>query len=164
MREQRFDELVRRHGGAVGAYARAVSRDRWQAEDAAQETFLRAWKYLDSYDHRGSFEGWLIRICRNVVIDLAASDTGDLEPLPPEREHPVAPDHRSEVHELVALLPLPQREVLVLCGIIGYDYERAAQILDVPVGTVRSRLSRARAGLADLLADDAGALDGVRTA
>ena len=69
--ERDFDELVRRHAGAVHAYARAMCRDRWTAEEAVQETFLRAWKYQDSFARRGSFEGWLIRICRNCVIDLA---------------------------------------------------------------------------------------------
>jgi RNA polymerase sigma-70 factor (ECF subfamily) len=164
MREQDFDELVRRHAGAVTAYARAIARDRWQAEDAVQETFLRAWKYLDSFDRRGSFEGWLIRICRNCVTDLAARDTGRDDPLPTEREQAIAPDHRSEVHDLLARLPLPQREVLVLCGMFGYDYDSAAQILDVPVGTIRSRLSRARAGLAELLDESAERSDKARSA
>jgi RNA polymerase sigma-70 factor (ECF subfamily) len=63
----------------------------------------------------------------------------------------VPPDARGEVHDLLDRLPLAQREVLVLCGVFGYDYEAAAQILDVPVGTVRSRLHRARTGLAALL-------------
>ena len=49
----------------------AAVRDRSLAEEAVQETFLRAWKYQDSFARRGSFEGWLIRICRNCVIDLA---------------------------------------------------------------------------------------------
>jgi RNA polymerase sigma-70 factor (ECF subfamily) len=164
MREQEFDELVRRHAGAVTAYARAIARDRWQAEDAVQETFLRAWKYLDSFDRRGSFEGWLIRICRNAVIDLAARDTTLDDPLSSQRDQPVAPDHRSEVHDLLGRLPLPQREVLVLCGMFGYDYDSAAQILDVPVGTIRSRLSRARAGLAELLDDRTDHIGEGRTA
>lgn len=154
MREQDFDELVRRHAGAVTAYARALCRDRWQAEEATQETFLRAWKYLDSYDRRGSFEGWLIRICRNCVIDLAARESRAPVPSRAIAETLVEPDHVSELHELLARLPLPQREVLVLCRVLGYGYDSAAMILDVPVGTVRSRLSRARDSLDSLLRDD----------
>jgi RNA polymerase sigma-70 factor (ECF subfamily) len=59
-------------------------------------------------------------------------------------------DHGStvELTELVASLPVEHREVLVLCGMLGYDYDTAAQVLDVPVGTVRSRLSRARQRMA----------------
>ena len=158
MRETDFDELVRRHAGAVAAYARAITRNGWDAEEAVQETFLRAWKYLDTFDRRGSFEGWLIRICRNCVIDLAERDSRREQPTADVIELAIEPDHRGEVHDLLDRLPLPQREVLVLCGMFGYDYEAAAHILDVPVGTVRSRLSRARAGLAELLDDRSGAV------
>ncbi len=153
MREQEFDDLVRRHAGAVTAYARAITRDRWEAEEAVQETFLRAWKYLDSFDRRGSFEGWLIRICRNCVVDLAARAARREHPVPEVSDRAVSPDRRGEVHDLLRRLPLPQREVLLLCGVLGYDYDAAAAILDVPVGTVRSRLHRARGGLAALLAE-----------
>ncbi len=154
MRDGRaFDALVRAHAGAVSAYARALTGDRWLAEDATQETFLRAWKYLDSYDARGSFEGWLLRICRNCVIDLA-----NRAPLAkpalhlPDVAEPA--DHRVLIYDALARLPIVQREVLVLCGLLGYDYAAAAALLDVPVGTVRSRLSRGRAGLARQLAPD----------
>jgi len=140
--EQRFDALVRAHAGAVSAYARAVAGDPWTAEDAVQETFLRAWRYFDTYDGRGSVEGWLIRICRNCLVDLAS------RPLPePHRVVPevgMAPDSSHDVYDLLERLPLAQREVLALCGVLGYDYESAAVLLDVPVGTVRSRLHRAR--------------------
>ncbi len=155
MREDTFDDLVRRHTGAVSAYARALCRDRWHAEEAVQETFLRAWKYLDSYDRRGSFEGWLIRICRNCVIDLAHRDERETDQqVGHHTDHAdvaVGPDHVTELHDLLARLPLAQREVLVLCRLLGYGYESAAVILDVPVGTVRSRLSRARDNLEALL-------------
>ena len=163
-RDDRFDDLVRAHHRAVSAYARALTADRHLAEDAVQETFLRAWRYLDSYRSSGSFEGWLLTICRRCVIDLAQR----------EQRHPVAeaaradeaprsvphqaPDHSGDVLDLVAGLPLPQREVLVLCGWLGYDYEEAATLLEVPVGTVRSRLHRARAALDESLrsADEGG--------
>jgi RNA polymerase sigma-70 factor, ECF subfamily len=152
VRELDFDALVRRHAGAVHAYAHALARDRWLAEDAVQETFLRAWKYQDSYAKRGSFEGWLIRICRNCLIDLAQREarhehTVDLTDLA------VDADAVGDLHDLLARLPLAHREVIVLCRVLGYDYESAAVILDVPVGTVRSRLNRAREGLEVLLRD-----------
>ncbi len=164
-RDDRFDDLVRAHHRAVSAYARALTADRHLAEDAVQETFLRAWRFLDSYRSSGSFEGWLLTICRRCVIDLAQRQ----QRLPvPESERPgeeplalghQAPDHTGDVLDLVAGLPLPQREVLVLCGWLGYDYEEAAALLEVPVGTVRSRLHRARAALDESLrAADEGAV------
>ena len=154
MRDVEFDELVRRHSGAVMAYARALCRDVWHAEEAVQETFLRAWKYRDSYSSRGSFEGWLVRICRNCVIDLAHRDAKHETNTNEVTDLVVAPDHATEIHSILAQLPLPHREVLVLCRLLGYSYESAATILDVPVGTVRSRLNRARDGLETRLYDE----------
>jgi len=148
--ERRFDELVRRHHRAVLAYARATTSASL-AEDAVQETFLRAWRYFDSFRGEGSFEGWLIRICRRCIIDLAERDQRiavSAIPLPVIVEHP---DHQSETMLLIETLSLQHREVLALCGLLGYDYDSAARVLDVPVGTVRSRLSRARALLAEAL-------------
>ena len=153
MDDAAFDDLVRRHSAAVTAYASAVARDRWAAEEAVQETFLRAWKYLDSFHGSGSFEGWLIRICRRCIIDQAAR---------------FAPEERIDIHgssyaspsaagltetrDLVRSLPLPQRECLVLCSVIGYEYEEVAALLNVPIGTVRSRVHRARSTLQEMLA------------
>jgi RNA polymerase sigma-70 factor (ECF subfamily) len=148
--ERRFSELVRTHAGAVSAYARAVAPDRWTAEDAVQETFLRAWRYLDSYRATGSFEGWLIRICHNCLVDLMTRRSP--EPVAEVPEEHAPPDHSWEIHELLRTLPVAQREVVALCGFLGYDYAQAAELLAIPVGTVRSRLHRARASMTEHLA------------
>lgn len=163
--EARFEALVRTHGRSVRAYAHSVASTPTVAEDATQETFLRAWRYLDSFRGSGPVEGWLIRICRNAVHDLESKE---------RRSAPVAPssivrlDHLGaettlgaaaatmeadfEVLEHIGRLALVHREILVLCGLLGYDYEAAATILDIPVGTVRSRLHRARSALDSQLA------------
>lgn len=155
MADRDFDELVRTHAGAVSAYARAIASDPWTAEDAVQETFLRAWKYLDSFRATGSFEGWLLRICRNCLIDLAACRPPEpKESLPEQLE---LPDTSHEIYELLGCLPIEQREVVALCGLLGYEYAAAAEILGMPVGTVRSRLHRARAMIARYLSDDEAA-------
>ncbi len=126
------------------------------ADDAVQETFLRAWRYFDSFRGDGSFQGWLIRICRRCIIDLEArhrrTDALELDSL----RLAVPADHRSETMALIGGLPSGQREVLVVCGILGYSYDSAADILDLPVGTVRSRLHRARAALAAAMAASPG--------
>jgi len=149
--DQRFEELVRAHHGSVRTYARSLASTPTIAEDATQETFLRAWRYLDSFRGEGSFEGWLIRICRNCLHDLEARErpSVDLANVVWSLAEPA--DHSSELLAVVQELPLAQREVVVLCGVLGYDYETAATILDTPVGTIRSRLSRARAALAALI-------------
>ena len=152
--DRHFAALVRQHGGAVVAYARAVAPDRWTADDAVQETFLRAWRYRDSFRATGSFEGWLVRICRNCLLDLVArrveeptSDTPDIVEVEPE---PI------ELYDLVARLPVHQREVVALCGLLGYDYSGAAELLGIPIGTVRSRMHRARAALMEHVDESAG--------
>ncbi len=155
---QNFDEVVRAHADAVHAYARALTSDAWPAEEAVQVTFLRAWKYQDSFRGDGSYEGWLIRICRNVVFALAKKLPFDqsLDQVV-ERVSEIADTSEAEIGDLLDTLPGPQREALMLCGVMGYDYESAAQILDVPVGTVRSRLHRGRSALSELLAASAAA-------
>jgi RNA polymerase sigma-70 factor (ECF subfamily) len=151
--ERQFEELVRTHAGAVAAYAHAVAGDRWIAEDAVQETFLRAWRYLDSYRGSGSFEGWLIRICHNCLVDLVTRRIPEPVAVIPEAHAPA--DESYDVHELLRALPVAQREVVALCGLLGYDYADAAELLGVPIGTVRSRLHRARAAMAEHLASTA---------
>jgi RNA polymerase sigma-70 factor, ECF subfamily len=156
MRDREFDDHVRQSAASVSTYARSLTSDRNLAEDAVQETFLRAWKYLDSYTGQGSFEGWLIRICRNCVIDLSAKKPTH-EPLSHEliAKLPVGGTHSGsvELQDLIERLPTVHREVLVLVGVLGYDYEFAAELLAIPVGTVRSRLSRAREALQQMLAN-----------
>jgi RNA polymerase sigma-70 factor, ECF subfamily len=156
MQDREFDDHSRRSAASISTYARSLTADRNLAEDAVQETFLRAWKYLDSYTGQGSFEGWLIRICRNCVVDLSAKKRVH-EPLSPEfvERLPAISNGSAtmELQDLIVRLPTAYREVLVLIGVLGYDYEFAAELLAIPIGTVRSRLSRARDALHQMLAD-----------
>ncbi|MFV0258067.1 MAG: RNA polymerase sigma factor [Acidimicrobiales bacterium] len=170
MRDADFERLVHRYHRAVHAYARSMASTPSIAEDAVQETFVRAWKYLDSFRGDGSFEGWLIRICRRCVLDQEARERTaamDIAPGGGARHGPSltqAPDHRGEVLAVLRQLPRKYREVLVVCGILGYDYETAATILDVPIGTVRSRLHRGRLALAVALSPEDESVDGQASA
>jgi len=152
--DRRFVQLAREHAGAVAGYARAVAPDRWTAEDAVQETFLRAWRYRDSFRAAGSFEGWLIRICRNCLVEFAAKPVA--EPVSDMPDVPESTEGLRELYDLVARLPVPQREIVAVCVLLGYDYASAAQLLDVPIGTVRSRLHRARVAIAEQLDGTSG--------
>ncbi len=156
MNDRVFDELVRSHEAALTTYARSIARDHWSAEEAVQGTLVRAWKYIDTFDRRGSFEGWLLRICRNVVIDNARADARRPAVIAlPELDRfapPVAPDDSFGVVALLRELTIDHREVLVLVGVIGLSYDEAAATLAIPVGTVRSRLGRAREAFGRLLA------------
>lgn len=152
MAEVRFEALVREHHRAVSTYARSMASTPTIAEDAVQETFIRAWKYLDSFRGTGSFEGWLIRICRRCVFDLESRAARDevVETAPEWLTQ--EPDQTGDTFALIAALPREQREVVIVCGVLGYEYQDAAVILDIPIGTVRSRLHRARGALHDAMA------------
>ena len=142
---------MREHLAAVSAYARSATSRRHVAEEAVQETFIRAWRYWPTFRHESSVLSWLITICRRVIIDLVQKDK-ITEPLPVDvidRNDNFEP---TALQELVAQLPLPQREVVVLCALLGFDYETAAKTLNIPIGTVRSRLARARETLGEQLA------------
>ena len=155
--DRQFDDLVRAHSPSLVTFARSLSRDRWSAEEAVQDTLVRAWKYIDSFDGRGSFEGWLLRICRNVIVDqsiAAAKRPVSVDDAVLESACGVtAIDDSHHITDLLRSLAPHHTEVLVVVGVLGYTYENAAELLDLPIGTVRSRLTRARAAFARRLED-----------
>jgi RNA polymerase sigma-70 factor (ECF subfamily) len=145
-----FDCFVREHAQAVRRYALSLTRDPWTADDVLQETFLRAWKYWPTFRGKSTREAWVIRICRNVAFDVLATRVKNV----PLRDEPIGEDHvgRSDASLLsvdmvgeMMQLGLEHREVVFLVDVLEYDYETTAAILEIPVGTVRSRVHRARA-------------------
>ena len=135
--------MMRENIRSVTAFALSITSNPHIAEEAVQETFIRAWRYWPTFRHESSVISWLITICRRVVIDMAKKN----------RVHEQLPDNVIEIrdhfastaiYDMVRELPLPQREVVVLCAVLGFDYESVATTLNIPIGTVRSRLARAR--------------------
>jgi RNA polymerase sigma-70 factor, ECF subfamily len=144
-----FEELFREHWPNAYRAALLVVHDQAAAEDIAQEAFLRAIRALDRFDRRRPFAPWLHRIVVNRAIDWsrarAARQESDLDGQRP------APDQRRDVGDevmaaLAALSP-EHRAVVVLRHLLGYTPGEIAQQLDLPRGTVNSRLRR---GLDDL--------------
>lgn len=139
-----------------------LTGDRSDAEDLVQETYAKALKGFRSFAEGTNLRAWMFRILRNAFLNsragLAAKRTGYLEDeeIRPEDsiQDEVTPEMillRSESQDVVytALesLPVGHREIILLCDVDEMSYREIAQVLDVPVGTVMSRLSRARAGL-----------------
>jgi RNA polymerase sigma-70 factor (ECF subfamily) len=150
-----FDRVVRSHATRVRHYALRLVRDPWLADDVLQETFLRAWKYWSTFRAESNREAWLIRICRNVAFDLLAKRNSRQES--PLRD---TADRNTTILSLdtsdaLRDLSLEHREVIFLIDFLEYEYELAAEILEIPVGTVRSRLHRARSALRSSISDAA---------
>lgn len=157
--------LYRRHGGLVYRFTLRMSRDAGVAEEITQNVFLALLTQMDRFDAgRGALSTWLCGIARRQLWKhLERSDTAGTLALDdegaPELPHPGdGPEEillRREAVEAVRAgmdeLPPALREVVILCALEEMSYEEAAQVLGVPVGTVRSRLHRAKARLADLL-------------
>jgi len=156
-----FSELVRAHAQGVLHVIYRMCGDMHVAEDAAQETFIQAWLRLGSYRPGTSLRNWLYRIAVNTAIDMlrkekrilpgAVEDLRLVDPgLGPEAL--VAKSERVEtVREAVLALPDASRAVLVLREYEGLSYREIAEALDIPVGTVMSRLNYARTLLRECL-------------
>jgi RNA polymerase sigma-70 factor (ECF subfamily) len=150
-----FDELVRRHRAGVVNLVYRMYGEAGLAEDAAQEAFLRAWQRLDRYDPRFAFRNWVYRIAMNAAVDKLRRErpTEDLsgQPLASAAETPeVLVERRQQaeqVRQAVLALPPASRVVLVLREYEGLSYREIAAALDIPLGTVMSRLNYARGQL-----------------
>ena len=144
-RTDQFDRIVRSHASAVHRYSLFLLRDSWVADDVVQETFLRAWRNWDAFSRVNNHEAWLITVCRNVALDVMRRRRPTL-PIDDKVEAQRFADWRIDdaVTYRLNRLSLEHREVVFFVDVLGYDYATLSEVLDVPVGTIRSRLSRAR--------------------
>jgi RNA polymerase sigma-70 factor, ECF subfamily len=166
-----FGELVTRHERRIYGLCLRILGNREDAEDAAQEAFLAALRKASSFRKAAAFSTWLYRIAVNAATDQARRrGRARLSSLDPE-DAGLAADPGGELGEVVAsavavhtaLTRVPEefRVAVVLCDLYRIPYADAAQILEVPVGTVKSRVFRGRVALAEQLADPPDA-DSVR--
>ncbi len=163
-----FNRLVMTYQGLAFNVAARVMGDADAAADATQEAFIKAFKAIKQY-RGGSFKSWLMRIVSNTCYDqLRYEQRRPHEPLSPEDgeiDHtphlfdPVdPPETQVEQHEMAQMiqrainqLPPDQRLILVLSDVEGFSYQEIAEATDLALGTVKSRLSRARTRLRDIL-------------
>lgn len=149
-----FLELVRPHDRALRGMAYRMLRDRDLMDDAVQDAYLAAYRALPRFRGDSSFKTWIFRITHNACIDIIRKRRST-EVLDDEAEIPVqtsdTSDLRLDLADALAQLPAIHRAVLLVVDANGFDYEAAAEILGVPVGTVRSRLARARDAMRQLM-------------
>ena len=160
-----FEELMLPLLVSLYNHAFWLARNHVEAEDLVQETFSKALRAFDSFQPSTNFKAWIFRILRNTFLTsrtgLAASRTVFLEDyfatfdiavadLSPE-DHILRLDNHAALQAALDQLQAPLREVLLLCDVEEIKYKDIAVILDVPIGTVMSRVSRARQALRQLL-------------
>jgi RNA polymerase sigma-70 factor (ECF subfamily) len=165
---QSFHALIDRHSAEMFRLALSLSGRRADAEDICQEAFIGAYRGLPRFDGRSSFKTWLTRIVlrqsakvwkksvwRNTVsLDAAAGSDGASGPRVKEAQGSVSrADMAMDLTDLIARLGPDHQQVIVLRELNGLSYDEIAEALGIPVGTVESRLYRARAELRKLLKD-----------
>jgi RNA polymerase sigma-70 factor (ECF subfamily) len=165
---KRFEALAVPHMDAAYNLARWLVRHDADAQDAVQDAFVRGLKYIDSF--RGdNARAWLLQIVRNTcftwlrenrpaeVVELGDDALLDVPAPAADEPHVIAArkDERARIDAAIAALPFAFREVLVLRELEDLAYKDIARIAEIPIGTVMSRLARARALLRDALAPGA---------
>ncbi|MCJ7703192.1 MAG: sigma-70 family RNA polymerase sigma factor [Anaerolineales bacterium] len=149
-----FSELVRTHAQGVLNVVYRMCGDKQLAEDAAQETFIQAWLRLPSFRPKSSLRNWLYRIAVNTAIDMlrkekrilfnAVEDLSLMDSRPGPEAMLVSDEQTELIQKTVVGLPDASRSVLVLREYEGLSYQEIAKTLEIPIGTVMSRLNYAR--------------------
>ena len=158
-----FDQAVLPHLDAAYNLARWLTRNGHDAEDVVQEAFLRAFRFFGGF-HGDNPRAWLLTIVRNSCYDWLRRNRPSevpasldeevhsvVDPSPTPEDRVMTQADRLRVREALEALPLPWREVLILRELEGMAYKEIADIAGIKIGTVMSRLARARAGLQQLL-------------
>ena len=168
-----FEQLIRDNQSRIYNLTLRMVGDPEDALDLSQEAFLNAWKGLPSFKGDSSFSTWLYRLASNACLDFLRSkkrrqDTigsafslDDETAPPPPADHALKPEEhlerkerRAALHRSLARLPDHHRQVLVMRELSGLSYQEISDVLELDLGTVKSRLTRARTALKKLLLTD----------
>ncbi len=163
MQSEQFEREAMAHLDSLVRVANRLTRNLSDAEDIVQETYLRAWKYFHSFEAGSNCKAWLFRIMFNVInlregkkMKLAEQSLEDDDRSHYEQSNVVAFDplrqlEGRELMDATALLSEEYRSVLWLIVVEDFTYKETAEVLDVPIGTVMSRLHRARRDLRKIM-------------
>lgn len=161
-----FEELAMPLFGQLYNFACWLAADRTAAEDLVQETYLKAFRAFSSFQQGTNFRAWIYRILRNTFLTSqaglkAVSSLDDEEDAPPEPEATDTPesillarDRQDRIRAALEALPVHHREIILLCDLEEMSYQEISQAMAIPMGTVMSRLSRARKAMRTLLTAD----------
>jgi len=154
-----FARLLEAQLPRLRRYARALTRDPSRADDLVQDTRVRALDKQHLYQDGTNLRAWLFTLMHNQHVNNARRNVREDNSLDVDTvaahlvavTDPTASRQLRELDEAIGKLAMEQRQVILLIGLEGMSYEEAAVILDVPIGTVRSRLSRGREALRRLM-------------
>jgi RNA polymerase sigma-70 factor (ECF subfamily) len=155
-----LDTLLHRHASLVHAVCRRILVNPDDALDAAQEALLAIARRIETFDGRAKFTTWCYRVATNAALDEArrrARRPSPMETLPEPQGWSAALDDavagQLDIDAALGRLTPDHRAAVALRDLVGLDYAEVASVLDIPPGTVRSRIARGRAALADQLGD-----------
>jgi RNA polymerase sigma-70 factor (ECF subfamily) len=161
------DQLLRRHYDRIHAVCRRITGSASDADDACQEALIKIVRYLPTFDQRSSFGTWVYRIATNASLDelRRRARRPSLHVVDDDRRELVDHDAATRTDRIDDQLALDDalaglgedfRAAVVLRDVADLDYQQIADILEIPVGTVKSRIARGRAQLASTLRLDGG--------
>jgi RNA polymerase sigma factor (sigma-70 family) len=162
-----FEELAMPLFGSLYNFARWLSQNQNDAEDLVQETYLKAWRSFASFQPDTNFRAWIFRILKNTFLGsrskLERRMTAAMESeedLPATSATPesllIGRSDMDALQRTIEQLPIMLREVILLCDVEGASYREMAEILSIPMGTVMSRLARARKMVRESLGSSPG--------
>jgi RNA polymerase sigma-70 factor (ECF subfamily) len=156
-----FEDLALPLFDSLYNFARWLTHNREEAEDLVQETYAKALRGFRSYQPGTNFRAWIYRILRNtfltsrtglkatMTVPLDEEEHGPMMPVTPETPESILLDQSSRqiLQDAIEKLPVIFREVVLLCDVEEMSYQEIAEMLGIPIGTVMSRLARARRAL-----------------
>lgn len=156
-----FEQLVLRHQGKVFSLVYRFTRNRQDAEELAQEVFLKIWKYARAFKGRSAFSTWLYRLAVNTCLNYRQKKKIGTEPLPlrgdfaaetnPAGAEIITRERENLLNKALNALPVRQKMALILANFEGKSYEEIAAIMEVSLSAVETLLFRARRNLAEIL-------------
>ena len=161
-----FEEIIKNNKQNIKNIIRMITKH--DNEDIEQEVYIKLWKNSDKYEERGSLKGWVNTVAKNTSKDYLKSavvrneqnctaDENVLVNIRDRKKNPedniITTERQKRIIDAVEHLKPKFREVIMLCEIYGYTYEEAAQKINCPVGTIKSRIFNAKKELAVVLSD-----------
>jgi len=172
-----FEIIVKKYEKMIYNLAVTKTQNRETAQDISQECFLRAYKMLRSYRTDSAFSTWIYRICQNLIIDfyrkdkkiktvsltpMTSPDDGDIKEKDIDiedtesepSEQIIRAEKIKKIREIINLLPDDLREMIVLRDLQNFNYAQISEMTGIEIGTVKSRLNRARGKLKDYITEN----------